>query len=102
MRFRPEPQHRSSQLEVSGTPFYAAPEQLEDPVNDTDGRSLQWDVYSFGVVAFELATGHLPRLHDLAEAHRAQGSPPISSPHDVTLPTLQTLDTGAAAVSAYG
>lgn len=44
--------------------FYAAPEQLA--VGDfIEGRGKSWDVYAFGVIAFQLLTGHLPRLDRL-------------------------------------
>lgn len=44
--------------------FYAAPEQLA--VGDfNEGRGKSWDVYAFGVIAFQLLTGHLPRLDRL-------------------------------------
>ncbi|MEM6279067.1 MAG: hypothetical protein AAF733_06285 [Verrucomicrobiota bacterium] len=48
-------------LEAGELLFYVSPEQLEtgDFSNDL-GKS--WDIYSFGVVAFQLLTGHLPRL----------------------------------------
>lgn len=51
-------------LEMGDIGFYASPEQLETG-NFTNGRGQQWDVYSFGVVAYQLITGHLPRLNAL-------------------------------------
>ncbi|MCF6312294.1 MAG: protein kinase [Verrucomicrobiales bacterium] len=53
-------------LEMGDMGFYASPEQLS--VGDfTNGRGQQWDVYSFGVVAYQLITGHLPRLDALLQ-----------------------------------
>lgn len=51
-------------LEMGDLGFYASPEQLETG-DFSNGRGQQWDVYSFGVVAFQLITGHLPRLDSL-------------------------------------
>lgn len=41
--------------------FYTSPEQMRtgDFSNDS---GLLWDVYAFGVIAFQMLTGHLPRL----------------------------------------
>ena len=51
-------------LEAGDHLFYAAPEQLA--IGDfNDGRGKSWDVYAFGVIAFQLLTGHLPRLDRL-------------------------------------
>ncbi|MEM1442085.1 MAG: tetratricopeptide repeat-containing protein kinase family protein, partial [Verrucomicrobiota bacterium] len=48
-------------LEAGELLFYVSPEQLETGDFSGDfGKS--WDIYSFGVVAFQLLTGHLPRL----------------------------------------
>ena len=51
-------------LEMGDIGFYASPEQLATG-DYTNGRGQQWDVYSFGVVAYQLITGHLPRLNGL-------------------------------------
>lgn len=51
-------------LEAGEHLFYAAPEQLSNG-DFNEGRGKQWDVYAFGVVAFQLLTGHLPRLDQL-------------------------------------
>jgi tetratricopeptide (TPR) repeat protein len=53
--------------------FYAAPEQLATG-DFNEGRGRSWDVYAFGVVAFELLTGHLPRLHRVHQHHRENPS----------------------------
>jgi serine/threonine protein kinase len=58
-------QNRRDDLPYSETgrgQFYASPEQLRYP----DKPTKSWDVYSFGVLAFELLTGKLPRLNDIA------------------------------------
>lgn len=44
--------------------FFASPEQLATG-DFADGKGIKWDVYSFGVIAFQLLTGHLPRLEHL-------------------------------------
>ncbi|NNE90027.1 MAG: protein kinase [Verrucomicrobiales bacterium] len=62
-------------FEPVGTPLYAPPEQLRDPVDSSDGKGFRWDVYSFGVVAYRLLTGKLPRLQELAEAERNSFDP---------------------------
>ncbi|MEC5127553.1 tetratricopeptide repeat-containing protein kinase family protein [Verrucomicrobiales bacterium BCK34] len=51
-------------LEAGDLLFYTAPEQLMTG-DFSDGRGKQWDVYAFGVIAFQLLTGHLPRLDHL-------------------------------------
>ncbi|MFK5921491.1 MAG: protein kinase [Verrucomicrobiota bacterium] len=51
-------------LEMGDMGFYASPEQLNTG-DYSNGRGQQWDVYSFGVVAYQLITGHLPRLDAL-------------------------------------
>ncbi len=51
-------------LEMGDLGFYASPEQLATG-DFSNGRGQQWDVYSFGVVAYQLITGHLPRLNSL-------------------------------------
>jgi len=44
--------------------FYASPEQLA--TGDFTGEAgARWDTYAFGVVAFQLLTGHFPRLDRL-------------------------------------
>lgn len=51
-------------LEAGEHLFYAAPEQLATG-DFNEGRGRSWDVHAFGVVAFEMLTGHLPRLDRL-------------------------------------
>lgn len=41
--------------------FYASPEQLSTG-DFSDDLGYRWDTYAFGVIAFQLLTGHLPRL----------------------------------------
>lgn len=41
--------------------FYMSPEQMRTGDFSNDA-GLLWDVYSFGVIAFQILTGHLPRL----------------------------------------
>lgn len=41
--------------------FYASPEQLATG-DFSEEKGFRWDIYSFGVIAFQLLTGHLPRL----------------------------------------
>ncbi|MEM7602950.1 MAG: protein kinase, partial [Verrucomicrobiota bacterium] len=53
-------------LEAGELLFYVSPEQLETG-DFSDGQGQRWDVYSFGVVAFQLLTGHLPRLDRLRQ-----------------------------------
>lgn len=53
-------------LEAGEMLFYASPEQLASGDFSND-RGKRWDIYSFGVIAFELLTGHLPRLDKLRQ-----------------------------------
>ncbi|NLT69750.1 MAG: hypothetical protein GXX91_03530 [Verrucomicrobiaceae bacterium] len=58
-------------LEAGEWLFYASPEQIASG-DFADGRGQGWDVYAFGVIAFQLLTGHLPRLDQLrrhSESH---------------------------------
>ncbi len=55
-------------LEAGEFLFYAAPEQLATG-DFNGGRGKAWDVYAFGVVAFQLLTGHLPRLDQFRRRH---------------------------------
>jgi len=48
-------------LEAGDLLFYTSPEQLASG-DFSKGRGKLWDVYAFGVIAFQLLTGHLPRL----------------------------------------
>ncbi|MEX2581477.1 MAG: protein kinase [Verrucomicrobiales bacterium] len=53
-------------LEAGDLLFYASPEQLA--TGDFSGENgIGWDVYAFGVIAFQLLTGHLPRLDRLRQ-----------------------------------
>lgn len=51
-------------LEAGDILFYASPEQLASGDYSAD-KGRAWDVYAFGVIAFQLLTGHLPRLDRL-------------------------------------
>lgn len=53
-------------LEADDLLFYASPEQLASG-DFSDEKGLSWDVYAFGVIAFQLLTGHLPRLDRLRQ-----------------------------------
>lgn len=56
-------------LEAGDLAFYAAPEQIA--TGDFSGDlGKKWDIYAFGVIAFQLLTGHLPRLDRLWEQCR--------------------------------
>lgn len=51
-------------LEAGDYLFYTSPEQLASGDFSRE-QGKRWDVYAFGVIAFELLTGHLPRLDRL-------------------------------------
>jgi serine/threonine protein kinase len=56
-------------LEAGDLAFYAAPEQIA--TGDFSGDlGKKWDIYAFGVIAFQMLTGHLPRLDRLWEQCR--------------------------------
>jgi len=60
-------------LEAGDLAFYAAPEQIAS--GDFSGDlGKKWDTYAFGVIAFQLLTGHLPRLDRLWEQCRSHES----------------------------
>lgn len=48
-------------LECGDLLFYASPEQMSTG-DFTDDKAFAWDIYAFGAIAFQLLTGHLPRL----------------------------------------
>tara|TARA_R110002096_G_scaffold342165_3_gene535087 strand:+ start:672 stop:3503 length:2832 start_codon:yes stop_codon:yes gene_type:complete len=53
-------------LEAGDLLFYTSPEQLGS--GDFSGEmGFKWDVYAFGVIAFQILTGHLPRLDRLRQ-----------------------------------
>lgn len=63
-------------LDLAGTPFYMAPEQISgDPVDE------RTDIYSLGITAFEMFTGQKPfagpDVNDILKAHREE---PVPSP----------------------
>ena len=53
-------------LEAGDLLFYVSPEQLVDG-DFSKGRGFKWDVYAFGAIAFQILTGHLPRLERLQQ-----------------------------------
>ena len=59
-------------LEAGELLFYTCPEQIASG-DFTSDRGKRWDVYSFGVIAFQLLTGHLPRLDQLRQ--QCEGHP---------------------------
>ncbi|MAS97154.1 MAG: hypothetical protein CMO55_28520 [Verrucomicrobiales bacterium] len=53
-------------LEADDLLFYVSPEQLS--TGDFSGENGKaWDIYAFGVIAFQMLTGHLPRLDRLRQ-----------------------------------
>lgn len=61
-------------LEVVGTPYYMAPEQIDgDPIDE------RTDIYSLGITAFEVSTGfrpfHGPDVGGILMAHKAKPLP---------------------------
>lgn len=73
-------------LEAGEHLFYAAPEQLASG-DFNDGRGRSWDVYAFGVVAFQLLTGHLPRL-DRIHLHHGENPAWLDSAAAITFGEL--------------
>jgi serine/threonine protein kinase len=59
-------------LEAGELLFYASPEQIATG-DFTGGKGKRWDVYAFGVIAFQILTGHLPRLDQLRQ--QCEGHP---------------------------
>lgn len=53
-------------LEAGDLMFYISPEQLGNR-DHSNGLGFKWDVYAFGVIAFQILTGHLPRLELLQQ-----------------------------------
>lgn len=51
-------------LELGEVLFHVSPEQLATG-DYSGGKGFRWDVYAFGAIAFQLLTGHLPRLDRL-------------------------------------
>ncbi len=73
-------------FEMGDTGFYASPEQLRTG-DFSHGKGKRWDVYSFGVVAFQLLTGHLPRLDKASRdfqrnRNQREGSPTAALQQD--------------------
>ncbi len=48
---------------IVGSPYYAAPEQIEEP----DKADLRADLYALGVVLVRMVTGNLPEVRDLKD-----------------------------------
>ncbi|MBI4963825.1 MAG: protein kinase [Desulfomonile tiedjei] len=65
-------------LDLVGTPYYMAPEQIEG-----DSIDERTDIYSFGVMAFEMVTGRKPfpgpNVGDMLRAHKEQPVPDLRS-----------------------
>lgn len=57
---------RLQYLEAGDLMFYVSPEQLGNR-DLSNGLGFKWDVYAFGVIAFQILTGHLPRLERLQQ-----------------------------------
>ncbi len=61
-------------LESGELMFYISPEQIAS--GDFSGDNVTaWDVYSFGVIAFQMLTGHLPRLDTLYQQYQEDREP---------------------------
>ncbi|MEZ5305143.1 MAG: protein kinase [Verrucomicrobiales bacterium] len=72
-------------MEIGDQPYYAAPEQIENPDGILDRRAQLWDVYAFGVVAYRLITGRFPRGDDFVrqiEQRAAAGAMLSLEPRD--------------------
>ncbi|MCB1205907.1 MAG: hypothetical protein KDN18_16710 [Verrucomicrobiae bacterium] len=78
-------------LEAGHHLFYAAPEQLASG-DFNEGRGQAWDVYAFGVIAFQLLTGHLPRLDHLFQ-HAKSNPDWLPSEPAITFGELSDLTT---------
>jgi len=61
-------------LDIAGTPFYMAPEQIDGEPPDE-----RTDIYSLGITAFEIVTGRKPfpgpKVGDILLAHKEQRVP---------------------------
>lgn len=66
-------------IDMPGTPFYMAPEQIEgEPV---DKRT---DIYSLGITAFEMATGQRPfPMKDVQQILQAHAEKPMPDPREL-------------------
>lgn len=53
-------------LEVEDVLFYASPEQIASG-DFSEEKGKGWDIYAFGAIAFQLLSGHLPRLDRLRQ-----------------------------------
>ena len=64
---------------VTGTPYYACPEQIAG--DDTDHRG---DLYSLGIIFYEMLTGNLPfrgsNLSEIFEGHCTAPVPALAAP----------------------
>ena len=64
---------------VTGTPYYACPEQIAG--DDTDHRG---DLYSMGIIFYEMLTGNLPfkgsNLSEIFEGHCTAPVPALAAP----------------------
>jgi serine/threonine protein kinase len=64
---------------MTGTPYYASPEQIDG--EDTDHRG---DLYSLGIIFYEMLAGSLPfrgnTVSEIFEGHRSASAPPLPAP----------------------
>lgn len=78
-RARLVPHEASSSVPMTGSPYYACPEQIAGQEPD-----LRGDLYSLGVMLYEMLTGTLPFLgssvSEIFQAHRLAAVPALPGP----------------------